>query len=295
VRILHLSDTHLTASGFDEDGVASTAALDRMLFDARHVPGVDLVLVTGDIADDGSAEGCAAARERVGRFAAERGIPHVYTTGNHDTRPAFTAVFGTGHLTADGADVGQQGDVGDERAAVSDVAGLRVITLDSLVPGDADGVVSDAQVAWLRSVLSTPASGGSIVALHHPPIPVETSPTTRLLGLRDGHDLADALAGSDVHAVLCGHFHLQLAASLRGIPVWVTPGIVTRMDLTAPPHLRRAVTGAGASVVDLGGPFSPMFHTLQARDPGAGSQAYLVDAATWTDVENESADPATAS
>ncbi|MCW3844537.1 hypothetical protein ONA70_31095 [Micromonospora yasonensis] len=37
-------------------------------------------------------------------------------------------------------------------------------------------------------------------------------------------------------------------------------------------------------VVDLGGPGSPMFHTLQARDPRAGRQVYLVDAVSGVDV-----------
>jgi hypothetical protein len=69
--------------------------------------------------------------------------------------------------------------------------------------------------------------------------------------------------------------------------VWVTPGVVTRIDLTAPPHLERAVKGAGATVVDLAGPYSPMFHTLQARDPEAGTQVYLVEAMSGEDVDQE--------
>jgi hypothetical protein len=85
------------------------------------------------------------------------------------------------------------------------------------------------------------------------------------------------VAGTDVRAILTGHLHFQLSGFLAGVPVWVTPGIVTRIDLTTPPHLLRAVKGAGASVVDLGGPASPMFHTLYARDPEAGEQVYLVE------------------
>jgi 3',5'-cyclic-AMP phosphodiesterase len=159
-RILHLSDTHVTASGFDEDGVNAAAALDRLLSDARHVPDIDLVVVSGDVADDGSAAGCAAVLERVGRFAAERGIPHVYSTGNHDARDAFTAVLGSGHRAADGTDVGRLApDVDGQRTAVSEVGGLRVITLDSLVPGSVHGTVRDAQLEWLGDVLARPGAG----------------------------------------------------------------------------------------------------------------------------------------
>ena len=59
-RILHLSDTHATATGIDEDGVDALAALDQILRDCRHLTGLDLVVVSGDIADDGSAQGPAA-------------------------------------------------------------------------------------------------------------------------------------------------------------------------------------------------------------------------------------------
>lgn len=294
-RILHLSDPHLTGSGIDEDGVGAAAALDRILFDARFVADLDLVVVSGDIADDGSAEGCAAVLGRVGAFAAERGIPHIYSTGNHDTRDGFAAVLGSGHRGPDGTDVGRlldqtpgSGSTG-ERAAVSEVSGLRVITLDSLVPGSVHGVISAAQLTWLRTILTQQAPAGTIVVLHHPPIVLE-SPPTRSVVLQNCDDLGQVLAGTDVRVVLCGHLHLQLSGTLYGVPVWATPGIVTRIDTTAPPHQLRAVKGAGASVIDLGGPFSPMIHTLQARDPQAGTEVYVVDAWSGASVtENPSA------
>ena len=75
LRILHLSDTHIGANGFDEDGVDAVAALRCLLDTLAHVPDLDLVLVTGDIADDGSEQGCVLARDAIGRFAADRGIP----------------------------------------------------------------------------------------------------------------------------------------------------------------------------------------------------------------------------
>jgi 3',5'-cyclic-AMP phosphodiesterase len=287
-RILHLSDPHVTRTGLDEDGVDAIAALERILYDTRHVPGLDLVVVSGDIADDGSAEGYTAVLRRVGQFAAERGVPHVYCTGNHDVRETFAAVLGSGHLSPAGRDVGRLAPgAGDRRAAVSEVSGLRVVTLDSLVPGAVHGRVDEGELDWLRSVLAEPAPAGSVVVVHHAPVALESSPPMGSINLQNGRQLGDAVAGTDVRAVLCGHFHLQLSASLAGVPVWVTPGIVTRIDLTAPPHLERAGKGAGATVVDLGGPASPMFHVLQARDPEAGAQVYLVDAVSGEDADRE--------
>ncbi|MEU1618874.1 hypothetical protein ABZ479_16460 [Streptomyces sp. NPDC005722] len=77
--------------------------------------------------------------------------------------------------------------------------------------------------------------------------------------------------------VLCGHFHLQLFGHLGPVPVWVTPGVLSRIDLTGPQGTERAVRGASSTLVDLGGPYAPLFHVLHARDPRAGETVYELD------------------
>jgi hypothetical protein len=91
--------------------------------------------------------------------------------------------------------------------------------------------------------------------------------------------LADAIRGSDVGLILCGHFHLQICGRIESATVWVTPGVVNRIDLAVPPGTERAVRGASATLVQLGTPHSPLFHTLHARDPRAGQTVYELDEA----------------
>jgi len=282
MRILHLSDTHVSAGGPDMDGVDAVGSLERLLHDVRHVPGLDLVVVSGDVADDGTAAGCDAVRDRVGAFAAARGIPHVYSTGNHDDRAAFRTSLGTGHLGPDGTDRGEPLDPeADTRAAVSWVGGMRIVTLDSLVPGATHGHIDGDQLGLLADLLATPARDGTVLVFHHPPLRLASVPFVEKIALQNSADLAAVVRGADVRAILTGHLHFQLGGYLAGAPVWVTPGVVTRMDATAPPHLARGVLGAGASVVDLADPTAPTFHTLLARDPRAGDEVYVVDPETW--------------
>ncbi|MFE9444979.1 metallophosphoesterase family protein [Streptomyces sp. NPDC006602] len=266
MRILHLSDTHLERTDApNKQGVNATESLRLMLTELRHQRGVDAVVVTGDLANDGSVEAYTALKELVGEFARSLGAPVFYTTGNHDERVAFGKVLGSGHPEPESVLETEA----SERSAVSTVAdGWRVVTLDSLVPGRGHGRLSRAQLDWLREVLREPAAQGTILAFHHPPITLDVD-TQRVFGLRNPEDLAAVIRGTDVRVVLTGHFHLQLFGFLASVPVWVTPGVVNRIDLTAAPGTERAVRGASASLVELGGPTGPLFHTFHARDPRA--------------------------
>ncbi|MFD1538450.1 metallophosphoesterase family protein [Nonomuraea guangzhouensis] len=246
MRILHLSDTHLDRSGAPNAfGVDATQSLRGLLADLRHVRDVDAIVISGDIADDGSPEAYIAVRDLVREFALERDAPVIYSTGNHDERGAFTHILGSGHLTPTGTDRAEAVVTSPvaERAAVSLIDGYRFITLD---------------------------------VFHHPPITLDTE-LQNALGLQNPSDLADAIRGTDVQLILCGHFHLQIFGYLGSAAVWVTPGVVNRIDLTGPARTERAVRGASATLVRLGAPQSPLFHTLHARDPRVGETVYELD------------------
>ncbi|MEV7404924.1 metallophosphoesterase [Streptomyces sp. NPDC091267] len=282
MRILHLSDTHLDrVDAPNARGVNATQVLSGLLGDLTGpvvLDGLDVVVVSGDLADDGSPEAYATVRELVGAYAAARNVPVVYSTGNHDERQAFTKVLGSGHLSPSGEDRAEDvvSSPAGERAAVSHIGGYRFITLDSLVPGKGYGRISRAQLDWLRQILEVPAPEGTVLVFHHPPVTLDVA-VQQALGLADPADLAEVIRGTDVHTVLCGHFHLQLSGRLEQAAVWVTPGVVNRIDLTSAPGTERAVRGGSATVIDLGGPHSPLIHTLHARDPRAGETVYDLD------------------
>jgi hypothetical protein len=81
--------------------------------------------------------------------------------------------------------------------------------------------VTDEQLARLRDELATPAEHGTVLALHHPPIPSPMCPVAEVIDLLDTDRLAAVLAGSDVRAILGGHYHFSSHATFAGIPVSV--------------------------------------------------------------------------
>jgi Icc protein len=255
LRILHLSDTHLYGDGRLQYGIVDTlAALDRVLARAGSLPRVDLVAVSGDLSDDGTAESYRKLAATLEPWAAERGAALVYAMGNHDLPDAFEEVLGA-------------------RETETTVRGFRIVTVDTSVPHAGYGHVDESQLDRLRDLLATPSERGTVVVLHHPPV----SPTTVLfepLRLVDPQPLLDVCSDGDVDVrlILAGHYHhgLVTEAGPAGIPVVVAPAVANTTDVLWPAPHERAVRGAGFAWIQLpeDGPMRAHFVTAPAPDDG---------------------------
>lgn len=221
--ILHLSDTHLLAGDRLLGERYDTAAHLRRTLEAAEATGVrpDAVVFTGDLTDLGEPEAYRALREAVEPWAARLGAPVVWVAGNHDERRALRAGLLDGEPTEEPV------------TGVWDLDGLRLIALDSSVPGWHHGDLDAAQLEWLRAELAEPAPLGTILALHHPPLPTHI-PFFDILELRDQPGLAAVIAGSDVRAILAGHLHYSTSGTFAGVPVSVSAASCYTMDLARP-------------------------------------------------------------
>ena len=227
--VAHLSDVHLLAHGVKQYGAVEPEAGLRMALErlARLDPAPQALVFTGDLADRSEPEAYARLRELVEPFAEEIGAQVVWVMGNHDTR----APYAKGLFDSD--DDGPQD-------RVHDVGGLRIIALDTSVPEYHHGELLPEQLDWLRELLATPAEHGTILAMHHPPIPVPTLEPAAIIELLDQEALADVVAGSDVRAILGGHFHYTSHATFAGIPVSVASASCYTTD---PAPVDRLISG----------------------------------------------------
>jgi len=272
LRVLHLSDTHLTGDGALHQGaVDTTAALEAVLAHVDGVPGVGLVVVSGDVSEDGSPASYTAVRERVGSWAERHGAAFVAVPGNHDLRDGFRRVLADGHVLGEGGrPLAHTMEYQPPTVPVSGrsvVAGRRIVTVDTSVPGAGYGQVAGAALDRLRAALDGEAAPhGTVVVLHHPPLPAPTA-LHDALRLQDPDALAGVLRGSDVRVVLAGHYHHHFVGSLAGVPVLVAPGVANDTDVAGSYDEESAVAVSGALVVDLaadGGVWS-----TPVRVPGA--------------------------
>lgn len=222
--IVHLSDTHLLAGNRPLGGRYDTAANLTAALTAVERTGVrpDAIVFTGDLTDLGEPEAYAALRAEVEPFAARLGAPLVWVAGNHDERPALRAALLGAAPTEEPV------------TGVWDLDGLRLIALDSTVPGWHHGDLDPGQLEWLRGVLAEPAPLGTILALHHPPLPSHI-PFFDILELRHQDALAGVIAGTDVRAILAGHLHYSTSGTFAGVPVSVASATCYTMNLQRPP------------------------------------------------------------
>ena len=233
--VAHLSDTHFLAEGAPLYGVVDTIArLDQALARLEERGGrVDAIVVTGDVADRGEEDAYRRVKAAVDPLGVRFGCPVVWVMGNHDERSAFRRVL-----------LEQQSD--DRETPVDqvvDLDGLRLIALDSAVPGFHHGELTDTQLESLERELATPAPLGTVLALHHPPLPTPLGAMT-VLELRGMERLEEVVRGSDVRAVLGGHLHYPTAATFAGVPVFVAGATSYTMDLGAPERELRGIDGA---------------------------------------------------
>lgn len=221
--IVHVSDTHLLAAGQRLGGRYDTAANLTRTLEAVESLGIrpDAIVFTGDLTDLGEPEAYHALRAAVEPVAERLGAPVVWVAGNHDERPAMRR------------DLLGLAPTQEPVTGVWDLGGLRLVALDSTVPGWHHGDVDAAQLAWLRGVLAEPAPLGTILALHHPPLPSHI-PLFDILELRDQAGLAEAIIGSDVRMILAGHLHYSTSGTFAGVPVSVAAATCYTMDLARP-------------------------------------------------------------
>ena len=232
LTVAHLSDVHLLANDARQYGVVVPEcglhlALERL---GRLDPVPQALVFTGDLADKAEPDAYARLRELVEPVAADMGAQVVWVIGNHDER----APYAKGLFDSD-----------DDRPQdrVYDVRGLRIVALDTSVPMYHHGALLPEQLDWLRDVLSTPAEHGTILAMHHAPIPVPTLEPAAIIELLDQDRLAETIAGSDVRQILGGHFHYTSHSTFAGVPVSIASASCYTSDPAPADRLISGVDG----------------------------------------------------
>jgi Icc protein len=230
-RIVQLSDTHfLKDDALAEGGEGAydtDAAFDAVFthIAANHDP--QMVVVTGDIADNGFTDEYRKAAEAFSRFD----VPVNVCPGNHDHFGHYSARIGRpGVSTSRVIEIDTWAHVFVDSAAGTLLPQASGTVADPPPPVrlNSNGVLGARETAWIRETCDTIAAEHVFIWLHHPP----AAP----LGLTE-----DAAYEAEWRALLSelpqvrgfggGHTHVPDDYEIDGCPVAVAPSLKNNFSM----------------------------------------------------------------
>ncbi|MCS6872379.1 MAG: metallophosphoesterase [Anaerolineae bacterium] len=158
LRFVHISDSHISTPDFAHYGHRSYPNFEAVVSAINALPfKIDFVLHTGDVVENGAAEEYALAKP----LLAQLRFPIYYANGNHDNSDLLQRELIGIHTPNERYD------------CTFSIKGVQIAILDSSNRRDHTGILTESQLEALRS-LCTSEGVPLIIALHHPPVPLDT-------------------------------------------------------------------------------------------------------------------------
>jgi len=233
--IAQITDPHIKLPGKLAYRRVDTAAMLRACVDEIQSLKLqpDLVLMTGDLVDLGRAEEYAHLKSILAPLRQRI----IVIPGNHDERNAMREAFAEGAYLPPGEFL---------QFAIDDYP-LRLIGLDTVVPGQGGGELCANRLHWLDESLSSRPDAPTLIMMHHPPFRTG-------IGHMDDIGLVGADAFSDIvrrhpqiAVIVCGHLHRSIHTSVGGRPALTCPSpahqVALDIDANAPSAFRMEPPG----------------------------------------------------
>lgn len=224
INLVQISDPHLFA---DEQGsmygLNTLQSLRAVVEDVARQQ-FDLGLVTGDLSQDLSP----AAYLRLREVLQGLNMPLHLIPGNHDDWPFMKGEFRDGTISCT-----KQVVLGE----------WQILLLNSQVPGEVGGSLSEEELRWLERSLASGAAPYSVVCVHHQPVNIGSRWLDQI-GLKNSDKLFEVLASyPQVKALLWGHVHQEFDEERAGLRLLASPSTCIQfkpgsdkfeLDLVAP-------------------------------------------------------------
>ncbi|RHJ82899.1 serine/threonine protein kinase [Parabacteroides sp. AM08-6] len=195
-RFALLTDIHITPN------TTSAEDLQNSVSQINATSGIDFVLVSGDITEEGDRESLKKAKS----ILDELKMKYYIIPGNHDTKWSESGATYFATL------------FGDERFKFEYEGYLFLGFNSGPLLRMADGHVSPQDIVWLKEVLKKAGKEKPVILVTHYPLQEGD--------VDNWYDVTDAVRPYNIRVVLGGHYHSNRFLSYDGIP-----GILTRSNL----------------------------------------------------------------
>jgi 3',5'-cyclic AMP phosphodiesterase CpdA len=219
--ICQLTDLHVRGRGIPANRVVDTNMFAERAFRrvAALSPRPDAVLLTGDLTECGLASEYEVLDGLIRRLLP---MPVFAIPGNHDRREEMRGRLA--HLP------GVTDDPYFIQYAIDDLP-VRLVMLDTVVPGFGHGALDGGRMEWLDRTLGADPTKPTIVAMHHPPFLCGIRHMDRI-NLRDTAEFAAVIARHpQVERIVCGHHHRPIVARVAHAIASIAPSIAHQVEL----------------------------------------------------------------
>ncbi len=222
--LCQISDPHIVREGTLAYGRIDTPRLlercVRKILAAPRQP--DAVVATGDLTDNATAEEYGLLAE----ILAPLPMPVFLVAGNHDERGALQAAFPQHpHL---------RGEDGFVQYVIDDFP-LRLLVLDTVIPGAPGGTLCPARLQWLDRMLRA-SDRPTVIAQHHPPFATGLTIMDRMSLANPDAEAAVIARYPHVERVISGHYHRTMHARFAGTIASSCPSTAHQLLLDLVPN-----------------------------------------------------------
>ena len=191
-------------------------------------PQPDVILATGDLTDDGTKEQYSQLLEIISSLNA----PLLPLPGNHDDHSEFLNAFSSK----------LPDEIPETHCSyVINNFPVRLIALDTSLPGRHDALFSEDHELWLSKVLSQEKDKPTLIFTHFPPFETGIN-FMDLSGLKSADSLEKIIRNNpQVKLVVSGHLHRPIQTSFASTMVSVCPSTGNQLKLDLNPKNGSAV------------------------------------------------------
>lgn len=223
--ICQLTDLHVRPVGKPSNRVSETNTFTERAFAAvaAFTPRPDVVILSGDLTECGLPEEYANLAWMIGRYLP---MPVFVIPGNHDRRETLRAALA--HLP------GVSADPVHVQYTVEDYP-VRLVLLDTVVPGYGHGELRPEQLEWLDRTLAAVPDKPTLIAMHHPPFLCGIGHMDKI-NLQNAPAFAEVIGRHrQVQRIICGHHHRPIVAGVAQAIASICPSVGHQVALSLHP------------------------------------------------------------
>jgi len=204
-NIIQITDLHLYADRNKTANNINTFKSAQLVFEAidTNEIGFDMLILSGDLSDDGSYESYENLKYLLRNFE----CPIYLMPGNHDSPQKIKSICNTSNLKSQNyKSIGEWG----------------VFMFNTKKDNSPNGILHRNELVYFDKVMSDNKNSFLLVMLHHHPILIGSDSMDKMI-IENSSELLNRINNNKIKGVGWGHIHNEMSVDYNGAQLFSTP------------------------------------------------------------------------